>query len=248
MKYLQLLNKIKRNNLLRGALVVAATVTLSSCLKNKNTEYVEPDYGGIAAYNTYISQPKVDFIANQQRYYSGLGYGSNTSYNVFSFSGSGKLSIAFYKENMTAITDTIRTAVVTLKKDSTYSAFLHGEPTQPEILVVNDKLESPSAGKANVRFIHLVSDLGELDLICKGTEEQAQDSTLFSGVDFKGYTKFNEIPAKSYTLKVKDGAGYEEETGNAMTFSAGKNYTIYVTGRKDATSNDLKPSIKRSTN
>lgn len=207
----------------KGALLVAATVGLSSCLKNKGNDYVQPDLAGLSIYHASPGTQAFDFGLDGYKISNGYSYRDRTGYyDIYT----GTRNIAFLKAGATSLADSIRTVKFAAKKDSAYSAFLIGPSTAPETFVINDKLEAPASGKANIRFINLSPDAGALTL--KATANTA-DTTLSENINYKKATAFSSVYPKTYTFRVYKDNALEASSTN-ISIVAGRNYTVWVVG------------------
>ena len=231
MNYLKVLTK--------GALFIAVAISLSSCLKNKGTEIVQPDLAFLSVYHASPGTLKTDFVLDGQLVTAGLEYKNYKGYYTLY---TGNRGAAFYKEN--SYTDTIRTRKFTAEKDSIYSLFLIGTASNPETLLIHDHLTAPATGKANVRFINLSPDEGGLTLKATAT---SVDTTFFSNISYKMMANFSAVTPRTYKLEL-----YKDETMITdladVSIGSGKNYTVWATGIEGDPNNELKPVIKITEN
>ena len=131
------------------------------------------------------------------------------------------------------------------KPGEIYSVYVVGEAPNHEFLTITDSLETPTTGKANIRFLNLSVNAPALKL------NYGVDSTLFNSVTYKNFSDFVEIPGgKRYDFSVATATG----TGNTATESnvlieSGKIYTIWAKGIYDNTTVDsLKLGLKIQAN
>ena len=216
MNYLKVLTK--------GALFIAVAISLSSCLKNKGNDYVQPDISLVSIYHASPGSPAFDFGIDGYKVDYGFKYKDRAGYYQLY---TGTRNIAFIKEGGTSLaTDSIRTTNVTVKKDSIYSLFLIGPSTAPETLLISDKLENPASGKANIRFINLSPDEGNFTLkAVAGTT----DTTLVENVAYKKATAFSSVFPKTYTFSIYKDGNLKANT-SSINITAGKNYTVWAVG------------------
>ncbi|MEJ7618014.1 MAG: DUF4397 domain-containing protein [Pyrinomonadaceae bacterium] len=101
------------------------------------------------------------------------------------------------------------------------------------LLFIADKIETPTAGKAKIRVVHAVPDLGALDIYLTGRSE-----ALLESIDFGASSNYTEIEPFSGSLEVKR-AGENVTTLSVpqMNIVAGKSYTVFVMGRTKGTAN-----------
>ncbi len=108
-----------------------------------------------------------------------------------------------------------------------YSVFVGGIVTGPDFVVATDDLTAPSSGNAKVRFINLGSDnLNESFSIGA--------ATLDSNIGYGQYTSYSEIAATSGVGVLVQDPAHPQSAYLAQlisqAFSAGKIYTIMLTG------------------
>lgn len=212
------------------------TVGLSSCLKNDD-DYEQPQYAALSVYNASPETEYFDFIANNAYVTGPFKYGQYTSYL---YATPGQVNIALYKTGKDAITDTLRTGKITLEADKYHSLFVVDKGPNPNFLLVQDNITTPASGKANVRFVNLISDGGSLVL------QTGTDSTVFSGTTYKTATAFSTLSGnKTYDFKVVSG-GETKATIEDIEIKSGKVYTIWARGMESSTIDSLKPSLRVS--
>lgn len=102
-----------------------------------------------------------------------------------------------------------------------------------DLLFIADEIAAPAEGKAKLRVVHAVPDLGELDVYLAGRAE-----AVLSGVDFGTASKYAEIDPFAGAVDVKRG-GENVTTLNIpqLNLSAGKIYTVFVVGRTKGAAN-----------
>ncbi|WP_084708605.1 DUF4397 domain-containing protein [Hymenobacter norwichensis] len=140
---------------------------------------------------------------------------------------------------------------------SSYTVFSTDAPTRAgsgtdlggvRAIVLNDNLAAPAANKAKIRFVNLSSS-GTYGIFNSVTQ-----ASLFSAVPTRAYrltnngttatstnyANFTEVDAGSYTVDVRSAATTPlAGTGQALTFTAGKIYTLYVRGVAGSTTTPL---------
>ncbi len=150
----------------------------------------------------------------------------NTSGYVNLTSGSAN-NINFYLADGTPLTS----GSPTFTANGHYSVFASGIITAPTFVVTTDDLASPASGNAKVRFVNLSSDnFNESFFVGVGT------AALDANIGYNGSTPFHEIAATTGTqVLVQDPANmtYLQQI-SSQPFSAGKIYTIILTGTSGA--------------
>lgn len=222
------------------AIAVGVTLSLSSCLKNKDINYVDPPTGGLSVFHASPGTQKFNVavgntIINDGYQLIDFEYSKALSYVRVS-PGSRKISIL--KKNSK---DTIRTGTFNIVTDKYYSLFVTDAAPNPNLLFVEDTIVAPPVGKARVRFVNLSPDAGNLDLV---VNTAGTDSLLFSNKTYKTASHFTNLSGtKVYKLEIKSG-GTSKAVLENVKIESGKIYTIWAKGLATATNDSLKTSIK----
>jgi len=169
--------------------------------------------------NFYINGNKVNAIP--------ITYGDDLDYfRVFS----GNRTANFYDLSM----NTVLSAPLNVAPNTAYSVFLANVATKPEIVLLTDTLNKPSAGNASVRFVNLSPDAPAVDLVVQG------GAIISSNKSFKGYSSFVSIPGKSdYTFEIrKSGTNTVLATLPNVGIASGYVYTIWFHGLASGTGAD----------
>ena len=209
-------------------LVGIFTLSLSGCL-DKDNEAPEPQPRSfVSFYHGSPDAPDLDILINTQRIFnSALRYSDYTNYVAFN---PGSFRVKFTPVN--SISAKIDTAL-TFQEDKVYSVFAVDSLNKIDVLVVQDSLVSPTAGKTRVRFIHLSPDAPAVDMATTGSS----GTTLFSNVAFKGVTEFQDIAAGTLSFQVKGtGSSNVLKSVSNINLSAGRIYTIVFRGFVTGTS------------
>jgi hypothetical protein len=98
--------------------------------------------------------------------------------------------------------------------------------------LVEDDLTAPAADKANVRFVNMSPDAGNLDLAITG-----QTTPLFAKTAFKGATKFVAVaPGAELNFQINENTKTDVLAKvEKIKIEKGKIYTIWAKGLKAAT-------------
>lgn len=221
------------------AVAVGITLSLSSCLKNNDSNYVAPPSAGLSIFHASPgTQPFNVAIGNTI---------INNGYNLIEFEYSkalqyvgvtpGSRNVSLLKKNTK---DTIRTGTFNLSNDKYYSLFVVDAAPNPNFLFIEDVITTPLAGKARVRFVNLSPDAGPLDLIANA----GTDTLLFSSTAYKAASPFTDLSGtKPYKFEIKSG-GTSKATLENIEIKSGGTYTIWAKGLSTATNDSLKTSIK----
>jgi hypothetical protein len=235
---LKLMKNLKQKHI--GLLaVILAVFSLSSCLKNDNNN-VTPNYAWLSVINASPNLEKFDFVIDNQLVNNdSFAFTERLPYfNIFT----GSRRIGIYKDETT---DSLKTGTLIAKPGEIYSLYVVGLAPNQEFLTITDSLETPTTGKARVRFLNLSVNAPALKL------NYGVDSTLINSVAYKGHSDFVEIPGgKKYNFSVATATG----TGNTATESnvlieSGKIYSVWAKGVYDNTTVDsLKLGVKIQAN
>ncbi|MBU0984572.1 MAG: DUF4397 domain-containing protein, partial [candidate division Zixibacteria bacterium] len=113
----------------------------------------------------------------------------------------------------------------TLAPNTVYSVFAVDSLSKITVLVTQDDLTPPAAGKAHVRFIHLSPDAPAVDVALAG------GAAVFPNVAFTQYTAFTPLDAGTYNLEVRlAGQSAVVLPLPGITLENGKIYTVFAKG------------------
>ena len=198
-------------------MLLGITMITASCKKD-NDEEAEPD---VAALNVMNASPGVIsinfFLDNQFVNGPAIPFMQQSGY-VLTFAGTRKFDVT-----RGGTTQGLATATLNLAKDNYYTAFFAGTNEAPIIVITQDDLSDPPAGKAKIRFINLSPDAPALNLAIKG------GNTLFTEVAFKSVSDFISVDPGSYNFEMKWAENGQQDIPSA-TLTAGKVYTIWAKG------------------
>jgi hypothetical protein len=236
------------------ALAALIAVLLTACDKDAVQIIGGPDAGSyIKFFNFGVNAPSVNFYANDQKVtaiqsttgtestlgvaYGGVGLGGFYSgLEPGQYSLTGRISAATDKDLPIS---TVSTTLADGKKYSFYmSGFYSTTTKQVDGFVVED--DFPSAidwTMAYVRFVNAISNANAMTLFVKSTAPNSSEVSVGSTVAYKSGGAFVAIPPGAYDLSTR----YAGQTTNAITrtavsFSAGKVYTITARGDITVTS------------
>lgn len=214
---------------------VVLLFTLSSCLKND--ENTNPNIAALSVIHASPGLQKFDFVVNNQRINSSpFDYSQRLPYfNIYG----GTRTFGIYKVQST---DSIKLGSFEAKSDNYYSIYVIGQATNPQFLVLTDSLTQPSAAKANLRFLNLSPDAPALSLSL--SQNEGQDSTLFSNLNYKSHSAFTGIKGgKTYTFKIKSADQTTLATVEDVNVESGRIYTIWSKGLINSTNDTTKVGI-----
>ena len=174
----------------------------------------------VSIYNAAPDAPELDILVdNQPIFRQPLNYTDYTRYLNF-YTGDRDLKISSFNANNVLVDTT-----VTFRPDQVYSVFIADDVNDLTTVVVEDDAETPEAGKALVRMIHLSPDAQAVDLVEEG------GSSLFTNQAFKQASDFQLVDADTYDLQLTV-AGSSDAVASIPNadFRSGGIYTIIVRG------------------
>lgn len=205
------------------ALFGVTSLVLVSC-SSDDDPVVQPD-SSVKVIHTIPGTGAVDFYLNgTKQNSSAISFGEQTGYIA---TANGDKTADF---KTTLDNNTILSAPVSFDGGN-YTLFATGTASDNTLttLLVEDNLQTPAAGKARVRFVHVSPNAPTVNVL-------ANDSLWSSGRAYKSATDFMEVPAGSYVIKLRKTDNSDlVYTSDAITFATGKNYTLVAQGQVGAT-------------
>ncbi len=202
------------------------SVTLFSCVKDTNSNYIPP-----AALVTLIQaspdQPPLDFFLDNNKVNSNgpVVYGNSIDYFK---AYAAKRTATFYN---TGTTNKVFSDTITLKANYVYSLFLANKSTSPELFLLTDSISQPSGTNASIRFVNMSPDAPAVDLAIKG------GNVVVANKSYKGFSSFIQTQGNTnYTFEVRK-AGTSTVLATLPTKNLNSNfvYTIWFYGLANPT-------------
>lgn len=210
-----------------GFVLFLFAVLLSSCLKSKDDDYV-PKYADLLAVNADPNaQEGVYFWYNGTAAQTAVPYSNNSSYYKGLVEGA---SIAFFNASNT---NTAITGGRVPMGDKSYSVYVAGKGDSS--FVVEDKMITPAAGNAAIRFVNASKSAGAVDVVFSTSTEKLTN-VKFHGAEGQPNPEF-----KGYTAGATEVNVYETGTTTnplaTYTFTPvqGSSYSLYLRGVKNGT-------------
>ncbi len=209
---------------------IAAALVLSlgflSCSK------LDKDYQPIqvSGLNIIQASPTLElldvFVDNTRATASDFEFGNKIGY-LSAYSGNRAFNVT-KKGNSTSL----KSLAYNLKPQLGYSLFVANTLANIELLMLEDDLTKPAAGKAKIRFVNLSPDGGNLSLNVGGAA-----TDLSTNKAFKEFSTFEAVDATaSVTLNIKNATSSAiEATIPGVKLEEGKIYTVYAKGLKSGT-------------
>lgn len=201
---------------------------LSSCLKDHNDHYPEPQPAALLSIiNASPGADQVDFELDKDNLINNapIRYGRGLDY-IRARPGKRSAIFSVYRSPQIIKADTIN-----LEVKKFYSVYLSNVVSKPDIVLVNDSLAKPEAGKATIRLVNLSPDAGAVDLVIKA------GATIATNKAYKGSSPFVAVSANTnYTLEIRK-AGTATVLVSIPTVSLRERsvYTVWLHGLAAAT-------------
>lgn len=212
-----------------GTALLFLGVSLTSCLKNDDDDYV-PQYSNVTIVNAYPNATNGIF------WYYGNSFVNSTAFSY----PSGHYYKGLYSGTYIAFTEGNSTSSTLVAEGSApgtgeYSFFIAGKGDSS--FVMQDKFITPAAGKAAIRFVNASKDAGAVD----ATIADAGESNLsFSNIAQKNNSDFKEFDSSDAASTVTVSVFATGTTTNPLatqtfTIKAGSSYTFFLSGYKTGT-------------
>lgn len=223
---------MKRLKFILLSTVIVGALFLGSCLKDDGTEY--PVGAGLTMVNAFSSSAPVAYRLENRWLTSGMGLDYRVYAQVFDiFPGTRRLLAQQYGDGATLV-DTVYTF-----KDSTfYSSFLYRGVEEDEIrhLIMEDHSLELAGEESGVRFLHVASEVGSVNVYFDTTEEPVfADRSLEQGAEGEEHDRYDFIASGSGTKKIiVTGDGGEVLVERDYEFGNGYVYSIMLMGSADS--------------
>jgi hypothetical protein len=146
----------------------------------------------------------------------------------YQYTTAGSPDITFYVSSLGG-TDPLKSFTASFTAKTHYSVFVGGIITNSSYVVTADDLSAPSSGNAKVRFINLSNDTLSENVA-------ANTTSIATGITSLQASSFTAITAGTYIIKAGDPANIGSVVSTAsLSFSAGKIYTVILTGTLSGT-------------
>lgn len=220
------------------AATVLSTIGLTSCLDDNDPPTI-PDGGYVSIYNGaphstgLIVSTDVNTINHIPLNYSEtIGYKSfYPGERPFYFSEQYSASRLFEKK-------------FTVKVDSVYSMFIINNDTDFDAIMLDDNWEEPNAEEAQLRFVHLSSNVDDVNILI-----DEEETPLSSNTAFKGTTGFKKIPQGMHTFRIVSATtGETLATAKDINLRGNRVYTLILKGFQLSPDNNKKLDLQILTN
>lgn len=212
--------------LLTGTAILTFATLITSCKKN------DVDESGSANVKVVNAAPSSSaqsfFLANNTVVDGGLDFGDATDYIA---ANSGKNLEAQFRNAGT--TTAYGTGKFDLDNGHYYTVYLVGDGQNSRVKLFEDDLSSPASGQAKVKFIHL-SDAAPANIDIKNG---AGENLAVNLARDNSSAYLNVAPGILRLQVTATGSPTSIANFDLSAFTAGKIYTVYVTGSSTANIN-----------
>lgn len=241
---------------------------LSACEKNAVQDIAGPEAGArIKFFNFGVNAPQVNFYAGDTKFtaissttgaeaVTGVAYGSVGSGGLYggitpgAYALTARIAAAIDKNLIIATQNT------TFADGTAYSFYTSGfyntvAKTSDGFVVVDDFPADIDFTAARVRFVHASSNANPLQLIARAVAPATIVDTVGALVTYKNAGAFEPVVPGVYNLALRyAGATTDAVTRTAVSFAAGRVYTITLRGDITVVSTTLvnRPFLDNTTN
>ncbi|AHF17419.1 DUF4397 domain-containing protein [Niabella soli] len=219
---------MKKDTLVGSSFLLLIVISLSSCLKNHDNYWNNPDIQNTSLVSVINGAPlsmplDIQFNGTQRWYLNDFNYTYRTSYTP-AYSGDRK----FYVFNR-GKSDTLVAKAITLGELKRYSIFIVDTLSKMDAVLVRDSVMTPGADSVLVRFANMSPDAGAIDLYIQG-----QSGPVARGISYKNVSTFSGLKsAGNVVFEARAaGTGTVLATSDAKNLYSGYQYTIWTTGFK----------------
>ncbi|WP_338839199.1 DUF4397 domain-containing protein [Flavobacterium ginsenosidimutans] len=204
---------------LAAAVLLFSTVAISSCEKNDIDDAGTAQLKVVNASSTSAEQRF--FLVNKELTGDALAY---TEYSDYISTYTGNRLVGSFRDAQTGAE--VADGELWMANGERYTVYLAGSGSKARVKMFEDKLSTPSAGRARIKFIHL-SDGAPSDIRIK----DASGDNIVNSISRNIASGYQNIPPGTLTFSI-----YGLSSGNLLgTFDVpdlleGKNYSIYITG------------------
>jgi hypothetical protein len=199
-------------------------LTAASCTKDNLYDDTPQPIAVIGFYGASPDAPKLSMYLNTNQIPSdSLGYKGRIDY-VNAYPGNREINA--YRNGAKVLTKT-----VTLDDGKFYSAFLTGNYSTAEFVLLQDSLINPPIGKATIRFVNMSVGAPALDLVT------STGTSIVASRTYKANSAFITIDGDTqYSFVIREhGSTVNKVILAPASIVAGHNYTVWARGIYSAT-------------
>ena len=189
---------------------------------------------GIGAASVVIDA-RTGVVTSSAESITGTTYGNVTAGGYYSAIAPGSYDLQAKLADTTQRATVVSKVTTTIASGKHYSYYISGVydagTKTAEAFVVEDNFPvNADWTQAYVRFVNAGSTSAPLTLYGTNTTTATPEAAIGAITAYKGGSAFVGVPNGSYNLAAKDAGGVSKVTRSAVSFSAGRVYTITVRG------------------
>jgi hypothetical protein len=189
---------------------------------------------GVGAASVVIDA-KTGVVTSSAEPITGIAYGSVTAGGYYSAINPGSYDLQAKHADTTLRSAVVSKVTTSLAAGKWYSYYISGvydaTTKTAEAFVVEDNIPATvDWSQALVRFVNAGPTSAPLTLYGTNTTTATPQAAIGAITAYKGASAFVPVATGSYNLDAKDAAGVSKITRTAVSFSAGRVYTITLRG------------------
>jgi hypothetical protein len=213
--------------LLCFVLAFAALIVGCSNSTNSNPVTPAPPQAQVRLYHAVPGGANVDVFNNDTiKVLGNIAYDSVTAYALLNL---GRANFKIQQTNTSLILGTLP---VTLLANEKLSVVATGVPSSTSALILNDTVAVPVAGKAFVRFVHVVPSAPAVNIRISVVNQPQANITNLSFRGNSGYSSY-AVGNVGFTVTTADTSAITL-TNLSRNLESGKVYTVFIRGTSQA--------------
>ncbi len=168
--------------------------------------------------NAIVDSDAIDIYVNDKLFYSDLTF---TSFSPYMYITKDEYLIEIYPKNDK--TKLLFSKVIKVGNEKLFSIAITGNMKKMSIIKIRDDKEPSENGDAKVRFVHLVPNGREIDIMLN-------QSTYAYNVRYKDVTPYSDVPPKTYNAQIVLSSNKQLLRKLRINLKPYKIYTFYAIG------------------
>jgi hypothetical protein len=178
--------------------------------------HLSPDTPKVDVYLTSFERPDKSVVLR------GVGYGAVSDYQR---AAAGMYTVSMRPAGASPSSSAELSATIKVSAKQSYTVARLGRQVDRAIRVISDDLTPPARGTARARVVQASSLAPVVDVVT------ANGQTVARGARFGTTTRYAELPARPWRLRVVPGSGNAAPTETTVNASPGAVYTLFVLDR-----------------
>ncbi|MGL5346010.1 MAG: DUF4397 domain-containing protein [Peptostreptococcaceae bacterium] len=191
------------------------------------------NYSLIRVFHAVPGGDEVDIYLNDKPFYKELDF---TEFTPYVYVPQGKYTLTAYVDG--DLDKLLLRQEIEVKNDELVTMALTGDIGDIQLLPIKEDKEIPSGNNSKVRFVHLVPNGREVNILLDGKVE-------FSNVKFRDITSYLEVAPKLYNVSVIASQNNALINQDQIKVNPNRIYTFYAVG--NAPNFDVMQSVDGAT-